>query len=587
MAVEATALLGTRGTGKSNGAKLIAEWLMDCSVPIVVFDPVGNWKHIKTAAPRPNGRGFNVVVAGGGPDADLPLTVASAGDIMRAALKGGVSIVFDLKCKQFTTEDWYKIVYAAAKVLFHENHQYGVRTCFVEEAGELCPQNTISKDQQALRSVLERTVRMGGNESLGLVLINQRAEEVSKAALGNCVNLFLHKQIDRNSLTAVDKWLKFVPGSKVEENIAKTMSTLLPGQCWVWTPQVSAQLVQMPECASYHPDRRKPVVSLPTKTVDVTKWVSKLKDTLATTEAAIAEQKKAVHDSDVQSQLRTEIQNLKRELHDLKSKAPPAPEQKEVPVLPLDAQNTLHALAVTFERWDATIEALLSEQKQVREELTSCRRMFESVKEKIRVAVAPPPSPRDVSQGSRAPTVRFGPPETKWKEARPTTNVAPSTSADGREIKFSKAVRSMCVALIQHGPMDAQQMGVTIGLVADSGHFNNMLYDARNGGWIVGERECLEVTDKGREAVGECPPLPTGQALIDYWRGKPKFPARAVDILQAIYDAGRPLSKMEIAEALGLKPDNGNFNNMIYACTARKLIVGPSDARELNPAFYK
>jgi hypothetical protein len=74
---------------------------------------------------------------------------------------------------------------------------------------------------------------MGGNARLGYTLINQRAEEVNKAVLELCDNLFLHRQKGRNSLNALTKWLD-VADVRAGKEIISTLPTLPQGECWAW-----------------------------------------------------------------------------------------------------------------------------------------------------------------------------------------------------------------------------------------------------------------------------------------------------------------------------------------------------------------
>jgi hypothetical protein len=90
--VGGTALLGIRESGKTYAAKGIAEQLLDYKIPIVVFDAIGVWRYLKVAGTAAGGRGFKVVVAGG-KVADLPLTPASAPEIVRAAIHENIPLV--------------------------------------------------------------------------------------------------------------------------------------------------------------------------------------------------------------------------------------------------------------------------------------------------------------------------------------------------------------------------------------------------------------------------------------------------------------------------------------------------------------
>ena len=202
------AVLGIRGSGKSYTATCIAEHLFDAGIPFIAFDPVGIWRHLRVPG---KGKGYPIVVAGG-KDGDLPLTVAGTPAIVRAAMQGGISLVIDLFDINLSKADWRRIVTAAVRTLMHENHAHGLRHVFIEEAAEFIPQKPIDWDVYA---EIEKLARMGGNSRLGYTLINQRSQEVSKAILELCENVFLHRQRGKNALENMDKWLQ-VAGAELD-----------------------------------------------------------------------------------------------------------------------------------------------------------------------------------------------------------------------------------------------------------------------------------------------------------------------------------------------------------------------------------
>jgi len=60
--VNRTAIFGIPNSGKTVTAKKIAEGLMLAGIPIIVFDPAGNWKFLREG--KPGHSGFPVIVAG-------------------------------------------------------------------------------------------------------------------------------------------------------------------------------------------------------------------------------------------------------------------------------------------------------------------------------------------------------------------------------------------------------------------------------------------------------------------------------------------------------------------------------------------
>jgi DNA helicase HerA-like ATPase len=272
------AVLGIRDSGKTYTATFLAERLFEAGIPFLAFDPIGVWRFLRVPGA---GRGYPVVVAGG-QEGDLPLTVASAPEIVRAAMQNGVSLVIDLFDINLTKADWKRIVMACVRVLLHENAQHGLRHVFIEEAAEFAPQR-VGPDQGQVYAEIEKLARMGGNARLGYTLINQRAEEVNKAVLELCDNLFLHRQKGRNSLTALSKWLD-IGAVKDHKDIIDTLSTLPTGECWAWLGGTERPVhVKVPAKHSLHPDRRVMrggIENMPAKPVDVEKFVSNMRGTL-------------------------------------------------------------------------------------------------------------------------------------------------------------------------------------------------------------------------------------------------------------------------------------------------------------------
>lgn len=308
---QGSAVLGIRDSGKTYTATELAEKLFEAGIPFVAFDPIGVWRFLRVPG---HGRGYPVVVAGG-QAGDLPLTVASAPEYVRAAMRDGVSLIIDLFDINLSKADWKRIVTACVRVLMHENSTHGLRHVFIEEAAEFAPQR-VGPDQGQVYAEIEKLARMGGNSRLGYTLINQRAEEVNKAVLELCDNLFLHRQKGRNSLTALSKWLD-IGAVKDHREIIDSLSTLPTGECWAWLAGTERPIrIKVPVKNSLHPDRRvmRGDGDIKVKTaVDVGTFVTSMRSSLG----KIEEEAKA----NDPAALRKRIAELERQI-----KAGPAPE---------------------------------------------------------------------------------------------------------------------------------------------------------------------------------------------------------------------------------------------------------------------
>lgn len=281
-ASQGNAILGIRDSGKTYTATYLAEQLFDANIPFIAFDPIGVWRNLKIGK---KGAGYPVVVAGD--NGDLPLTAATAADIVRAAMTENVSLVIDLYSMHLSKADWKKIVEQSIRLLLYENKSHGLRHIFIEEASEFVPQ-MVRPDDGKVYAEIEKLARMGGNASLGYTLINQRAEQVNKAVLELCDCLFLHRQKGRHSITALGKWLDAADATNTKE-ILNSLPSLAQGECWVWLQGSHEPVrIKMPEKKTVHPDRRNPLANSGGVQVDVSSFVKRLNKTLLTNQAQTA-----------------------------------------------------------------------------------------------------------------------------------------------------------------------------------------------------------------------------------------------------------------------------------------------------------
>jgi hypothetical protein len=327
-ASRANAILGIRDSGKTYTGTLIAEQLHDCGIPFFAFDPIGRWRFLRSPGTGDNGRGFPIVVAGGAAP-DLPLTPASAAQLIRAAMRSGVSMVIDLYSVALSKKDWRAIVRHSIETILYEGEGHGQRHVFLEEAAEFVPQRV--HDGQTYAAV-EKLARMGGNVGVGVTLINQRAEEVNKAVLELCDNLLLHRQRGKNSLLSLRKWLD-AGNIKPPKEITDSLSDLPTGQCWVWFKELGRpRLIHIARKQSFDPDRRamsKTHAKAAPAAVDVSSFIARMKAALAGKPQAPQEdqvnQKEAAELRATNEKLQRQVAALQDEIARLRGEGPRAP----------------------------------------------------------------------------------------------------------------------------------------------------------------------------------------------------------------------------------------------------------------------
>ncbi len=516
-AVGASAVLGIRDSGKTVTAKGIAEQLLENKIPIIVFDAVGKWRWMKVAAEGSRGKAYKIVVAGGrGPD--LPLTPHSVPEIVRSALKERIPLIIDLFSRELSKADWRKIVQTAIHIIHYENEGGAVHV-FLEEAAEFVPQKIYDGETYA---EVEKLVRMGGNASVGITLINQRSQEVNKAVLDNCSTaLVLGCQVGKNAIEAVEKWIERLD-PKTAEELTASLPKLQSGEAWVWTRKSLDRPTRerMPMCRSFHPDRRTSEFVLKSvKPTDTDEFVKRLSDAIP---KVIAETK-----SNDPAELKRQVAILKKEL----SKKPAAePERVEVPVLKNGQLDKANLLIDRLNKLAANIT-------------DAAKFLADSIGKVTKPAMRPTSQIQPRIQPIR-------------QRERPAITDEDLTGPEQRILDAIAWLESIGVDTPEETAV-AFLAGYTIG----GGAFNNPRGRLRGKGLIdyVGSG-CLRLTDEGRtKANVPNSPLTTEElhrAIMD------RLPGPENRILQPLIDAfPNDMSNEELAEASGYEVHGGAYNN--------------------------
>ncbi len=513
-AIAGNAILGIRDSGKSYSATSFAEALFERDVPFIAFDPTGIWRWLRVPGPGKDGRGIPVVVAGGRAG-DLPLTVAGAPQIVRAAMQARVSLVIDLFDRRLSKADWRRIVTECMELLFYENSDHGLRHIFLEEAPEFAPQR-VGPGHAHVYDMVERVARMGGNSGLGITLIGQRSAEISKAVLELCDNLYLHRQKGKNAIEGLDKW--FTAGAVTDAKaVSSTLSTLPTGKCWAWLAHSEQPVrLKMPAKHSHHPNRRERLGQVKVKggkPIDVGSFVEGMRaDLVKLEEEAKANDPKA---------LKAKIAELQKQL-------------ASKPGAPAKAAPDPEAIATE-----------LAKAKIAKPDLSTI------------AAAAPLPiyNARPVEPNHITPIA-----ETRFPGG---VRVGKGRTGDGKEINYRTTPSSgdlpqgehkILLAIAQHTDADGVGRDQLTALTGYKRATRNTYIQRLGGRGLVEERNGgLYATEAGMAALGEnYERLPTGEALQEWWLQR--LPEGESKILKLLLDrGGQAVSRDEISDATGYK----------------------------------
>ena len=535
-ASQGNAVLGIRDAGKTYTAMKAAEELLENNVPIIVYDPVGVWKNLKTGIGK--NKGFPVVVAGGA-GSDILLTTANAVDIVRATMKENISLVIDLYSPELINKSsWISIVQQTIDVLMYENKNYGLRHIFLEEAAEFIPQRLQPQHARVYASI-ERLARMGRNARLGYTLINQRAEEVNKAILEISDFSLLHKQVGKNSLKSIQQWLELRQLDNAKD-IIKSLPTLRQGECWAIGLTDQPQRIQITERKTFHPNPRKdqggPVTM---KIRDVTDFVSKMNEQLLK-EA----EKKAPKKQDKQivtADLRANI------IDDLKTK---------IRVL----ENDLGA-------WKKLADArgiLLTKVKHLVSDVEQDTTLTE-IKPVQRAAVAITPQ-----------NVRKNPPGV--------------TRLPAMDTKLGKCARQIILFLGQFSERQFSkgQISVATGYSSNSSSFNNSLSQLNTLGYIIRNGKIQVNADAMNQITAEVGEISHQQNNVEtYKKNLGKCEREIYEVV--LNNPESTLTKEQIAEmtATQYSTNSSSFNNSLSRLHSLELIVRDRGQIRLNPELLE
>lgn len=525
-AIAANAVLGIRDSGKTYTATEATEELFDAGIPSLWLDPIGVAHNLRIPG---KGKGYPIVVAGGR-FGDLPLTVKNAGAIVRAAMQQGVSLVIDLFSTDLSKSDWRKIVRECVEILLYENHDFGLRHVFIEEAAEFVPQRVM--DGQVFAAV-EKLVRMGGNSKLGCTLINQRSEDLNKSVLELCANVFLHRQRGKNSLTGMKKWLDLVDPAEAKK-VMDSVPDLKSGECWVLSNELKHPvLLKVPEKNSLHPDRRAAAAApgATRKAVPADKFVDAMK-------SALAEKPKPVPASKPVEKINTSPDTALKDREAAFAAGSREGRQSGF------AEGWLAGERSGFGRGVAAVHA----------EMTAALRGVSAVA--YVPGVAPKP-PKSAVTHAPAPVQR-------------AAAVRPTGGADGLPAPQRRVLASIGFWLSVGNPAPSRaQVGGVAGYSPSSGGFNNLLGALNTAGLIT-------IPLAGRVALAENAPydaLTAEEAKAKVYSVISPPQRKLVD---AALEAGDAISRDDLGAATGYSPSSGGFNNLIGSLNTLTIFEKPS-----------
>lgn len=514
------AALGRRGSGKTFAAGKLVEELIDFGHQVVIVDPVGTWYGLRLAADGKSA-GLPIPVLGG-QHGDLPLEPTAGTMLADFVAETRASLVFDVS--EFTGADQRRFVARFAERLLDAKKRHKSSLLVVwEEAQEFAPQGTgagTKGEVAAMLGAVTRLVKLGRNFGVGHALITQRPQAVTKEVLNQAELLMAFQMTGPHERKAVEEW---VQEKGADRAVVGELPGLPVGTALVWSPSWLRTFGRF----KVHPKRTYDASSTPgSAPIAAANLTSIDLDALSQKMAATIEKAKADDPRD----LRKKIAELERE-----AAKKPEPEVRvervEVSVLRDEDRELLLELWQQFEDLSANLKAS-------QEMLSRIRGSVGTIAERpVVVAKQPSTATKAASTATRVPS---------------TDTNGPSTVGD---VKLGKAERTI-LGVLATSPKGRSQKELSIltGYSAKASTIGVALSVLRRAG-LVEPTGTPMLTAAGVEASADVEPLPTGEALIEYWRGHQTVGKAERAVFDALVNAyPNELSHGELCEVTGYRP---------------------------------
>lgn len=558
-ATEGVAVIGKRGSGKSNTEARFVELLYEAGVPFAVIDPKGDWYGLKSSRDG-KAKGLAVPVFGG-LYGDFPLDERTGARIADLLVDEMLSAVLDVSHLS-KTGGLPTFLTAFCNQLMHRHQlEPHVRTVILEEAHRYIPQSVTAKSA-TLKEAAAAVLLEGRAFGLGCWAATQRPARLHKDVLEEVGAAIIHAigVSATNDKRTIAGW---VDHHDISKEIVDSLTVLRPGEAWVLIPQDGlVQRVQMQRRTTFDSAATPKVGQAPRRPstmadIDQAAITKALEDVITRAK------------QDDPKELRARIRELEREAAQRPAEqvTETVVERIEVPVLNgevdrlEEAIGRLSTVGSSLAQAGIHIGGIAKEIVGVADDLQGALR---------RVSGAPAPVQQ---QPRRIP--REAPP-------RPVAAVSAPPAA---EVAIGRGERTILIAVAQY-PEGAtrDQLSVLTGYKRSSRdtylqRLSSAGYvEAVAGGWV-------RPTDAGIAALGsDYEPLPQGEALQDYWRAKlPEGERRVLDVLVAAYPDAVP--REQIDEQTGYK--RSSRDTYLQRLRSRRLVenVGSGQVRASEDLF--
>lgn len=547
LATSVWSLFGARGSGKTNGAGVIAEGIMDAGIPVVVIDQVGVWFGLRL---KPDGKTpsrFKMPILGGA-HGDIALAPTSGRQVAEALATSQSSAILDVS--QLRKGERARFCADFGEAFLHAKKAAPSAVCLIlEEAQEVIPQvmRFASPDIARCLGAFEDIGSVGRNFGIGLGILSLRPQKTNKEVANLSETVFGFRMGGPSERKAVAEWVQ-EKGAPGRDEVAGELPGLARGTAILWSILFGIYgKVALPLKSTYDASSTPGAGRAAVKTAPLD--LDALEKAMATVVAdAKANDPRALKET---------IADLKRQLA---ARAPAAPPAKvvEKKVIGEAALKRLEATATRFDQALIRLEQMATVVKRDIAELAALARPALPVPDSRTIAVRREPTVTH-ELARRAP-LHNG-------HAAPPRSPSRPVAADGRTLGAGEI--KVLTAIAQHaGGCTREQLTVLTAYRRSSR--DTYLQKLRSAGLIDETGNRFIATSAGVEAIGPSfEPLPTGDALREHWMTT--LPAGEKAVLGVVCgNYPREVSRDDISDATAYR--RSSRDTYIQKLAARQLV---------------
>ena len=554
------AILAKRRAGKSYLSRRLVEQLHHARQQVVIIDPKGDHWGLRSSADGKS-PGLPIVILGG-ERGDVPLEAGSGEIVAKLVVEERVSALLDMSFLRKHEVATFMTAFLESLYRIKAREQFRTPLMLViDEADAVAPQSPM-KGEERMLGAAEDIVRRGGQRGIGCTMITQRSAVLNKNVLTQAQMLVALRTIAPQDLKAVNAWIDVHGTDEERKTLMGSLPALPVGDAWFWSPG-------WPTTEGIF--RRGHVLPIETYDSGATPKPGEKRrepksiadvdlEALRRQMTATIEKAKADDPRELKKKIAEQAAVIKK--LEARPVEKTAAKVVEKPVIREQDFKALHAIGARLEKVvDAMLEACEPLEGMVAEVAAAVALAHKAANAEM--YQPKPPGPRDV--------VQMKPSTTQYA----TKNYVAS---NGHSPLGNSGKRRILIALAQHlgdSGLTRTKLSILTGISQSGGTWRTYLGELRSSGYVEDlPSGNIRITTEGLAALGDHDPLPTGEALIEYWRQRlgASGKRRLFDAVVAAYP--RALSHDELAERSGIDRGGGTWRTYLGELRGLELIEG-------------